>query len=133
MGISYRSGVGEVLFAMVTARPDISHATTRLSQNNIKPHRVHYAGLKHTMKYLFRTRTDGIYYWRSRPCGDLPEGPLPNINSNAHDLLMDGRPNHAPLDMYGYMDSEWATCPKTRRSMGGGALMLAGLWHFSRC
>jgi hypothetical protein len=40
--------------------------------------------------------------------------------------LMDGRPMHGPTDMHGYMDAEWATCPITRRSMGGGNVMLAG-------
>jgi hypothetical protein len=43
-----------------------------------------------------------------------------------HDLMLDDRPVHQPLDMYSYMDAEWATCPLTRRSMGGGTIMLAG-------
>jgi hypothetical protein len=40
--------------------------------------------------------------------------------------MMDVRPMHQPLDMYSFMDAEWATCPLTRRLMGGGSIMLAG-------
>jgi hypothetical protein len=56
----------------------------------------------------------------------LPTLPPPKINSNMHDLLLDGRPIHGPTEMHGYMDAEWATCPITRRSMGGGNLIVAG-------
>jgi hypothetical protein len=126
MGFGYRSGVGEAIFAMVTARPDVAHAITRLSQHNVCPHKIHFAGLRHLLRYLFHTREDGIYYWRAQPREDLPAVPPPQINSNLHDLMMDGRPTHHPLDMYSYMDAEWATCPLTRRSMGGGTIMIAG-------
>ena len=33
---------------------------------------------------------------------------------------------HGPTEMHGYMDVEWATCPITSRSMGGGNMRLAG-------
>ena len=78
------------------------------------------------LKYLWYTRDDGIYFWRPTPQLDLPAVDPPTINSNAHDLLLDGRPSHGTLDLHGYMDSDWAACPKTRRSMGGGGLRLAG-------
>ena len=55
----------------------------------------------------------------------LKDAPPPDIKSNVHDLLLDGRPHHGPLNMHGYMGSEWATCPLTRRSVGGRLLMLA--------
>ena len=45
MGIGYRNGVGEVIFAMITARPDMCHTVTRLSQHNSRPHKIHYVGL----------------------------------------------------------------------------------------
>ena len=42
MGIGYRRGVGEIIFAMVTAHPDLCHAGAWLSQHNSKQHRLHY-------------------------------------------------------------------------------------------
>ena len=67
-----------------------------------------------------------MYFWRSEPNELLPDHPLPRVNSNAHDLLADGRPRHEPLQLHGYVDSEWAACPRTRRSFGGEVLRLAG-------
>ena len=56
----------------------------------------------------------------------MPEIAPPVIDSNFHDLLLDGRPSHDPLQLYAHMDSDWAACPINRRSMGGGAIHLAG-------
>ena len=75
MGFGYRSGVGKATFAMVTTRPDAAHAVTRLSQHSVCPHKLHYAGIRHLLKYLFATRTDGIFYWGARPNMEVPETP----------------------------------------------------------
>ena len=125
MGLDCQNRIGEVIFAMITTQPNMYHALTRLSQHNTKPRKIHYVGLQHALKYLMHTRADGIYFWRARPNMYLKDAPPPDIKSNAHDLLLDGRPHHGPLNMHGYMDSEWATCPLTRRSVGSRLLMLA--------
>ena len=78
------------------------------------------------LKYLYQTRADSIYYWRATPNMLLPKFPPPPILSNAHDLLLDDHPIHAANDLHAYMDSEWATCPKTHRSIGGVNLRLTG-------
>ncbi len=56
----------------------------------------------------------------------FPEGPTPHINSNRQDILLDGRPQFDALIAHAYADSDWATCPKTRRSFGGVCIRLAG-------
>ena len=71
MGFGYRSGVGKAIFTMVTARPDVAHTVTRLSQHNVCPHKMHHAGLRHLLKFLFLTRKDGIFYWRVKFREDL--------------------------------------------------------------
>ena len=122
----YRSAIGESIYALDTCRPDLLHAVVRSAQNSACPHSIHYHGVKHILKYLYLTKDDGIYFWRQTPHSSLPAKPPPSINSKVHDLLLDGRPVYGPMELYGYVDSDWAACPKTRRSLTGGAVRLAG-------
>ena len=125
MQLSYRAGVGEMIWAMTTCRPDVAFASVKLSQSNSCPHKIHYHGLKHALKYLYSTREDGIYYWRPSSRLDLKEGSLPPVNSNKYDLLLDDRPEHDATIAHAYADSDWATCAKTRRLFGGSCICLA--------
>ena len=45
MGFSYRSGIGQLVYAMVCCRPDLLFATVKLSQHNTCPGKVHYDGV----------------------------------------------------------------------------------------
>lgn len=126
MGLKYRNGVGELIYALVTCRPDISYAVVKCAQNTVTPHEVHYHGLRHLLKYLYVTRQDGLYYWRQTSNTSLPLVPNPTIHSSPSDILQTGRPTHNALDLHGYVDSDWATCPRTRRSLTGVCLRLAG-------
>jgi hypothetical protein len=74
---------------MTTCHPDIAFTSVKLSQSNSRPAEIHYHGLKHAIRYLYATQTDGLYYWRTLPRLDLPELALPSINSNEQDLLLD--------------------------------------------
>jgi hypothetical protein len=69
-GFGCRNGVGEIIYAMVTCRHDISTSTVGCAQNSACPHEVHYTGVKHILKYLWCTRNDGIYFWRQTPLLD---------------------------------------------------------------
>ena len=82
MEIKYRIGVGELIWAMTTCRPDIAFTSMKLSQSNSNPAKHHYHGLKHAIKYLYMTCNDGIHFWCTRQRDDLPKGPLLAINSN---------------------------------------------------
>ncbi|KAL7550305.1 hypothetical protein ACHAWF_013539, partial [Thalassiosira exigua] len=95
-------------------------------QYSSAPVAIRYKGVRLALKYLYCTRDDGIYFWRTTPNDSLPDVPPPKINSNAHDLLLDGRPKHDALDPHGYMDSDWGGCLRTRRSFGGTCIRLAG-------
>jgi hypothetical protein len=114
MQLSYHAGVGELIWAMTTCCPDLAFAHVKLSQSNSCPHKIHYHGLKSALKYLYSTKEDGIYFWQSSPRMKLHEGPLPPIQSNKQDLLLDNCPNHDATVAYAYADSNWATCVKTR-------------------
>lgn len=78
------------------------------------------------MRYLYITQEDGIYFWRTHIRSELPEGPLPRVNSNRQALLLDDRPDHAATTAVAYGDSDWATCVKTRSSFSGICIQLAG-------
>ena len=122
IGFGFRNGVGEIIYAMITARPDMAYVIVRAAHHGACPHEIHYNGLRHLFKYMYQTRKHGIYYWRTEPNLALPEVEPPSIDSNFHDLLLDKRPSHNPLQLYAHMDSDWAACPITRRSMGGGVM-----------
>jgi len=42
MQLSYRAGVGELIWAMTTCHPDLAFASVKLSQSNSCPHKMHY-------------------------------------------------------------------------------------------
>ena len=111
---------------MTTCRPDLAYASVKLSQSNGCPHEHHYHGLCHALKYMYTTRDDGLYFWRTKPRVELIEGPLPVVHSNKSDLLLDNCLEHDATTLHVYADLDWATCVKTRRSFGGVCMRLAG-------
>jgi hypothetical protein len=123
---SYRSAIGELIYAMITCRPDISYAVVKCAQSSACPAEIHFQAVRSIFRYLHATATEGIYYWRTKPRKDLPHGPTPVVTSNPHDILMDGRPSVMPDVVETYVDSDWGTCPKTRRSFGGICIRMAG-------
>jgi hypothetical protein len=82
--------------------------------------------MKHALKYLYSTRDDGIYFWRTAPRPVLDKGPLLRINSNRQDLILTDRPEFDATIVHTYADSDWATCVKTGCSFGGTCIRLAG-------
>jgi hypothetical protein len=126
MQISYPSGVGELIWAKTTTHPDLVFTSVKLSQANSAPHEHHYNGVKHALKYLCSTCDNGIYFWHRAPHPEFDKGPLPRINSNRQDLLLTNCPKFDANIAHTYADSDWATCIKTRLSIGGTCLRLAG-------
>jgi hypothetical protein len=126
MQLSYCTGVGELIWTMTTCHPDLAFASVKFSQSKSCLHKIHYHDLKCAIKYLFSTKDDGIYFWRTSPHMELPEGPLPPIQSNKQDLLLDNCPDYNANVAYAYTDLDWATCVRTCRSFVGLCLRLAG-------
>ena len=111
---------------MTTCRPDIAFTSVKLSHSNSAPAEHHSHGLKHSIRYLYATHNDGIYFWHTQSRTELPDGALPTINSNLQDLLLNDRPYHDAITAVAYGDSDWATCVKTRCSFSGICIQLAG-------
>ncbi len=92
MQLNYRSGIGELIWAMTTCPPDLAFASIKLSQSNLCPHELHFHGLKHALKVLYASQDNGLYFWWTNPCLELSEGPLPPVHSNKQDILLDNQP-----------------------------------------
>jgi hypothetical protein len=61
MQIKYRAGVGKLIWAMTTCRPDIAFTSVKLSQSNSAPAEHHYHGLKHAIHYLYTRLTESTF------------------------------------------------------------------------
>ena len=51
-GFSYRQGIGELLYAMLTCRPDISFPVIKLSQYSTAPGKIHFEAVSNLYNYL---------------------------------------------------------------------------------
>jgi len=90
----YQQIVGEIQFAAVVARPDISCAVSTLAQFSVKPSSKHLAAAKRVLRYLKGTLDAGIVY--SPPAGEFTA----------------------------YSDADWAGDLDSRRSRTGYVVMM---------
>ena len=101
----YRAIVGSLLYVAVWSRPDISYAVSELSRFVSAPGEVHLQAAKHLLRYLKATKSLPLTYSRQVPTS--------------------GNPASANV-LTGYVDSDWAGCPDSRKSTSGYALLLNG-------
>lgn len=125
MGFKYRAATGELIFAMVTCRPDISHSIIKLTQYNNNPAEIHYQAVLDIYAYLRDTINKGLTYWKTQPDHILPVNtPIqPDAEEYALNLPIE---HNDPASTYGYVDSDWAGDIQTRKSVSGIAFLLAG-------
>jgi deoxyuridine 5'-triphosphate nucleotidohydrolase len=128
MGFTYRQAIGELIYALVTCRPDISFACIKLSQFSAKPARIHFDAVKHVYKYLLATIDRGITYWRRKPNMDLPfvANPDPELDSNYDEAASKERLQKDEKEMIGAVDSDYAGDNSHRKSVSGIVIKLAG-------
>ena len=124
-GFSYRTLLGEMMFAYVSCRPDIGYAITLMSKYGSNPSDFHYKCLKNIARYLRTTRTWGIIFSRSSPAMDLPESEVENTMNTTDDL-----PNYPEDISQGklicFVDAAYGNDPKRRRSTTGYAFTYSG-------
>ena len=124
-GFSYRQGIGELIYGMVTCRPDISFPLIKLSQYSTKPALEHFEAVQELYNYIRSTKSDGIYYWRTTPRMDLPLGPLPETKEDKN-YTPQTREQYDRLNTRASVDSDYANDTTHRRSVSGIAIKLAG-------
>ncbi|CAH1446678.1 unnamed protein product [Lactuca virosa] len=91
---TYRRLVGK-LNLLVHTRPDLAFAVQLLSQFISDPRIPHFDAAKHVLKYLNNDPNQGLFM------------------NNSDDSTL-----HA------YCDSDWASCPQSRTSVSGFAILL---------
>ncbi|KAG7338408.1 reverse transcriptase RNA-dependent DNA polymerase [Nitzschia inconspicua] len=79
-GFSYRTLLGELLYAYITCRPDIGYAVVTLSKFASAPHAYHYSCLKGVARYLRRTKHWGIRFARRTHDPSLSPGTPHNLS-----------------------------------------------------
>ena len=123
-GFSYRAAIGELIYALITARPDISYCTTKLAQYSANPQPCHYTAVKQVFAYLNATIHHGLIYWRNTPRDDLPDlEPDMPISNMDHRIIISPVPvSH----LTAYTDSDWGSDRTHRRSVTGTLLMYSG-------
>ena len=125
MNSSYRRALGELLFAMVTYRPDISFLIIKLSTFANNPAKEHYMAIKQIFRYLCHTMEEGITYWRTTasPNTQLSPSIPPKV---FHQQNPEPSNTDTQSNMVGSVDSDCASDPKTRKSMIGIVMYLGG-------
>ena len=97
--IPYGEAVRALMWAATMTRPDLSFAAHNLAKFCTDPGPVHWKAATKALRYSWRTKDLGITY---------------------------GGVTSRGLTMSVYVDSDHATCPDSRRSVSGGAVMLRG-------
>ena len=91
---AYRRLVGQLLY-LTNTRPDICFAVTYLSQFLSAPMSSHYNAALRILRYLKGSPGRGLFF----PC-------------------------HSSLQIKAFSDSDWASCPESRRSFTGFCIFL---------
>ena len=66
-GFSYRTILGELIYAYVICRMDIGYAVCFLARFSDAPHKAHFDALKHVCKYLRATKSWSLMFRRPEP------------------------------------------------------------------
>ena len=90
----FRRLVGKLIYLSIT-RPDISFAVQFLSQFMSHPTDAHMKEVVHLLRYLRATPNYGLLY-----------------------------PNSSEFQLMAFCDSDWGSCPNSRKSVTGYAIML---------
>jgi len=123
-GFSYRTLLGELLYAYIVCRPDIGYAVTTLSKFAVAPAAVHYTRLKDVARYLRRTADWAIIYKKTK--ADLSMPPTNHVRIPVPDDLPPFPTPSRQDQLLCFVDAAHANDLRNRRSTTGYAILLSG-------
>ena len=133
-GFSYRTLLGELLYAYVTCRPDIGYAVITLSKFASKPAKLHFTALKNVARYLRGTRDWGIHFHRNGVRNELPLCPLDTVDAVEASKNLPAFPSlEEGCRLTGLLDAAHGNDLTRRRSTTGYVFMMAGGAVSYRC
>ncbi|XP_017408641.1 uncharacterized mitochondrial protein AtMg00810-like [Vigna angularis] len=91
---SYRRLIGNLLY-LTNTRPNLCFSINLLSQFIQSPTDYHYRAIQHVLRYIKSKPSEGLLF-----------------------------PADSPIQLKAFSDSDWATCPNTRRSTTGFCVFL---------
>ena len=118
MGLNYRQAVGELIFIMITCRPDISFPLIKLSQYSANPACEHYEAIKQIFRYIKATKIDGIYFWQQHKRDNLPDMPSPKCTKSSYVIDPMVQPDQVDK-IHGTVDSDWGGNTNHQQSVTG--------------
>lgn len=92
--ISYRRLIGKLIY-LTNTRPDISYSVQQLSQFTNTPTTLHHDSAIRILRYIKSSPALGLFF-----------------------------PSNSHLQLKGFCDSDWATCPDSRKSISGFCIFL---------
>jgi len=102
----HMSGVGKLLHVMRWSRPDILNAVHELSKHMTSATQEHMKAMYRVMNYCVTTESRGIVLKPNRKWNGLPS---------------------QEFEISGAADSTYASCPDTKRSVGGQTTFVEGV------
>jgi hypothetical protein len=113
----YQAVTGSLQYLAQWTRPDLGFVCCQLAKHLQNPGAVHMAAAKHALRYLRGTSTQGLTYRR-----DGLQAPNQLFGLEQVTELSGAQAR----EMLGFVDSDWASDPDSRRSIGGYVFLLNG-------
>ena len=104
----YQQMVGSLMYIVIGTQPDIAFMVIHLSQFLTKPTKKHFDAIKHVFRYLKGTRDIRLSFLYSQQQQQY------NASNASNAFILEG-----------FIDSNFAGCPDTRRSISGYIFKLA--------
>jgi hypothetical protein len=122
----YRATIGELVWPMITMRPELSYPVIKLSQFATNPATIHYDAVYGIFQYLSGMRDDGLTYTHPKP---LTWGQVVKhtpLRSQPTDRIDEHVPEEKLQMLYGFSDISWSMDIRHHQYISGMVFFLVG-------